>query len=110
LGQEIPASGMGNGCRGFALEKLTPTLEPTGTVYHVLVHADGSGTCDCLGGLQHGRCKHREGLAELCRDGKLPYRSVGEFAANDPIAFDRHMASLSGFGGEPGDEIADLFA
>ncbi len=43
---------------GFRVEKHD------GTVYDVDLDA---GTCDCPGGLQWGRCKHREGIALAIR-------------------------------------------
>ena len=108
LAREIPAAGMGHGCRGFEVEKLDPFQEPTGEVYHVLIDTrDGYSSCDCLGGEAHGHCKHREALAALIKAEQLParYRSGGDMAANDPIGFDEHMESLAGHfdGPEPFD-------
>ena len=102
LAREIPADGMGQGCRGFELEKLGTNLEPTGEVYHVLLDPrEGFSKCDCPGGEYHQHCKHLDGLAALRQAGKLPtYRSASSFAKNDPDGYAAHMASLGDFGGE----------
>ena len=83
-------------------------MNPMGEVYHVLFDSrDDYRHCDCVGCEKWSHCKHADGLAALCKAGKVKprYRSAGDMAANDPLAFDRHMASLAGFGGEPADEI-----
>ncbi len=80
LAREIPAGGMGAGCRGFEVEKLGADLLPTGTVYHVLLDPrDGYSSCDCLGGLHHGHCKHREALQALAA--RLKSLKSGELRA-----------------------------
>ncbi len=100
LAREIPAGGMGHGCRGFEVEKLSGTMAPTGEVYHVLLDPrDGYSSCDCAGGTHHGHCKHREGLEHLVKLGRLapcPYRSAGDLARNDPEEYARHMAAVAG--------------
>lgn len=45
---------------GYELEKMT-----TGAIYAV---PHDLSTCECLGFLAHGRCKHRRAIA-LCRQG-----------------------------------------
>src|SRR5205807_2565568 len=43
-----------------------------GEVYHVLANPkDGRHSCDCLGFLRHGHCKHVEALSALLARGKL---------------------------------------
>ena len=48
------------GGRAFALHRLG-----LGTLYHVRVGKRGECSCECLGFLRHGRCKHIQGLAAL---------------------------------------------
>jgi hypothetical protein len=59
---------------GVAFE-LTKFLADGGEVYHVNLDPFAEGglrmSCDCLGHLQHARCKHAEGLLALCQAGKL---------------------------------------
>ena len=52
----------------FRLEKFPPQ---GGEVYHVLLNADGTRSCECKGFLRWGRCKHADGLAALKRAGRL---------------------------------------
>ena len=87
LAREIPAEGMGKGCRGFEVEKLDAEMNPTGETYHVLLDSrDGYRHCDCMGCEKWSHCKHADGLAALCQAGKVKprYRSAGDMAANDP--------------------------
>ncbi len=79
----------------FAVEKVA---DPDGHSYAVCLNGNGTGTCECLGYLRHGHCKHVEGLAALVRAGKLPAarkpaaRSAGDLAANHPDVYDAMMA------------------
>jgi hypothetical protein len=54
------------GGRGFAVHRLG-----LGTVYHVRVGDPADSTCECLGFLRWGRCKHVAGLRALIRLGAL---------------------------------------
>ncbi len=54
------------GGRGFAVHRLG--LDP---VYHVRIGENEDISCECLGFLAHGQCKHVRGLLELVRAGKL---------------------------------------
>jgi hypothetical protein len=60
---EIPCS---IGGRGFAVHRLG-----LGNLYHVRVGAPRECSCECLGYLSGGRCKHILGLLALIREGKL---------------------------------------
>lgn len=51
--------------RAFAVEKAED-----GTVYHVLLDGAES-SCECMGHLRHGHCKHVSGLSALIDAGKL---------------------------------------
>jgi hypothetical protein len=55
--KEIPCD---IGGRAFALHRLG-----LGTLYHVRVGKPGQCSCECLGYLRHGRCKHILGLLAL---------------------------------------------
>ena len=48
------------GGRGFAVHRLG-----LGALYHVRVGRPGDCSCECLGYLRHGRCKHIAGLSAL---------------------------------------------
>jgi hypothetical protein len=48
------------GGRGFAVHRLG-----LANLYHVRVGSPRETSCDCLGFLSHGRCKHVQGLAAL---------------------------------------------
>ena len=48
------------GGRGFAVHRLG-----LANLYHVRVGTPWQSTCECLGFLRHGRCKHIQGLAAL---------------------------------------------
>jgi hypothetical protein len=54
------------GGRGFAVHRIG--LDPT---YHVRIGEQEEISCECLGFLAHGQCKHVRGLMELIRDGRL---------------------------------------
>jgi hypothetical protein len=54
------------GGRGFAVHKLG-----LGTLYHVRVGRREDCSCECLGFLYRGRCRHILGLLALVRRGKL---------------------------------------
>jgi hypothetical protein len=58
------------GGRGFALHRLGQ-----GELYHVRVGAPEDTSCECMGFLRWGRCKHTAGLAALIRQGALPPRA-----------------------------------
>ncbi|VTR94853.1 e3 ubiquitin-protein ligase zswim2 : [Gemmata massiliana] len=57
------------GGRGFAVHRLGQ-----GELYHVRVGAPEDRSCECLGFLRWGRCKHVAGLAALIKKGELPTR------------------------------------
>jgi len=59
--REIPCS---IGGRGFAVHKLG-----LGTLYHVRVGRPEDCSCECLGFLAHGACRHGLGLQVLIRHG-----------------------------------------
>jgi hypothetical protein len=54
------------GGRGFAVHRLG-----LGQLYHVRVGGLRDSSCDCLGFLRHGRCKHVLGLSALIGHGLL---------------------------------------
>ena len=55
------------GGRGFAVHRLG-----LGNLYHVRIGRPDDSTCECLGFLRWGRCKHVAGLRALIRQGLLP--------------------------------------
>ncbi len=55
--KEIPCA---IGGRGFAVHRLG-----LASLYHVRVGMPRECSCECLGFLAHGRCKHLQGLAAL---------------------------------------------
>jgi hypothetical protein len=57
------------GGRGFEVSNLS-NLE----IYHVNLNGRDR-SCDCIGHLRHGHCKHADGLAALIAAGKLPQQS-----------------------------------
>jgi len=64
---------------GFEVKKLVidGVSEQTNEVYHV--HYDPArrlSTCDCLGGLHHGHCKHQEAIVALIQSGKIDVAAV----------------------------------
>lgn len=61
--QEIPCE---IGGRGFAVHRLG-----LGELYHVRVGGPLDCSCECLGFLRHGYCKHVLGLQALIRHGLL---------------------------------------
>ncbi len=54
------------GGRGFAVHRLG-----LGEVYHVRVASLEDSTCECLGFLRHGYCRHVLGLYALVQAGKV---------------------------------------
>ncbi len=64
--REIPCE---IGGRGFAVHRLGQ-----GNLYHVRVSAPDDCSCECLGFLRWGRCKHVSGLTALLRNGQLGER------------------------------------
>lgn len=60
---EIPCA---IGGRGFAVHRLG-----VGNLYHVRVGRRQDCSCECLGFLRHGRCKHILGLLALARRGLI---------------------------------------
>jgi hypothetical protein len=61
--REIPCE---IGGRGFAVHRLG-----RGTVYHVRINPPQDSSCECLGFLRWGRCKHVLGLTALIKQGQL---------------------------------------
>jgi hypothetical protein len=61
--REIPCA---IGGRGFAVHRTG-----LGILYHVRVGEPEEQSCECLGFLAHGRCKHVLGLLALIREGML---------------------------------------
>ncbi|MSQ95700.1 MAG: hypothetical protein EXR98_14235 [Gemmataceae bacterium] len=61
--KEIPCA---IGGRAFAVHRIG-----LANVYHVRVGAPKESSCECLGFLRHGRCKHVQGLAALIGHGML---------------------------------------
>jgi hypothetical protein len=60
---EVPCAIGGRGC---AVHRLG-----LGMLYHVRVGDSTDCSCECLGFLRHGRCRHVLGLAALIREGLL---------------------------------------
>lgn len=54
------------GGRGFAIHRLG-----VGQLYHVRIGKPTECTCECLGFLRHGKCRHILGLQALIREKKL---------------------------------------
>ena len=54
------------GGRGFAVHRLG-----LGNLYHVRIGRRVDCSCECLGFLAHGRCRHTLGLLALARHGQL---------------------------------------
>jgi hypothetical protein len=54
------------GGRGFAVHRLG-----LGSLYHVRVGKRSDCSCECLGFLAHGRCRHVLGLLALARHGMI---------------------------------------
>ena len=54
------------GGRGFAVHRLG-----LANLYHVRVHTPRDSSCDCLGFLSRGRCKHVLGLSALIGHGLI---------------------------------------
>ncbi|MFN3730533.1 MAG: SWIM zinc finger family protein [Fimbriimonadaceae bacterium] len=61
--REIPCA---IGGRGFAIHKLG-----LGQLYHVRIGTNEDCSCECLGYLRHGHCRHILGLLALVRHQKL---------------------------------------
>ena len=66
---EIPCA---VGGRGFALHKLG-----LGTLYHVRIGRRADCSCECLGFLARGVCRHMLGLLALARHGLLDAKQEG---------------------------------
>lgn len=60
---EIPCA---IGGRGFAVHRLG-----LGNLYHVRIGGPEDCSCECLGFLRHGRCRHVLGLLALLQQGLL---------------------------------------
>jgi hypothetical protein len=54
------------GGRGFAVHRLG-----LGNLYHVRVGDPSECSCECMGFLRHGRCRHIEGLLTLIEQGEV---------------------------------------
>ena len=61
--REIPCE---IGGRGFAIHRLGQ-----GTLYHVRVGVPDDPSCECMGFLRWGLCKHVAGLGALIRQGQI---------------------------------------
>jgi hypothetical protein len=61
--REIPCA---IGGRGFAVHRLG-----LGELYHVRIGTREECSCECLGYLAHGHCRHILGLRSLVQKGKL---------------------------------------
>jgi hypothetical protein len=61
--REIPCD---IGGRGFAVHRLGQ-----GNLYHVRVGTPEDNSCECMGFLRWGRCKHVAGLTALIQSGEL---------------------------------------
>jgi hypothetical protein len=74
--KEIPCD---IGGRGFLLHRLG-----LGELYHVRIGNPEESSCECLGFLRHGHCKHIQGLTMLISHGVL--RTLNESSQNDRIS------------------------
>jgi hypothetical protein len=63
------------GGRGFEVHKLG-----LGDLYHVRVGRRRDCSCECLGFLRHGHCRHIAGLLALLRDHSLRPKGPGDEA------------------------------
>jgi hypothetical protein len=54
------------GGRGFAVHRLG-----LGNLYHVRVGQPSDCSCECMGFLRHGHCRHIEGLQALIGQGEV---------------------------------------
>ncbi|MBM3995533.1 MAG: hypothetical protein FJ303_15465 [Planctomycetes bacterium] len=54
------------GGRGFAVHRLG-----LADLYHVRIGTSSESTCECMGFLSRGRCKHIQGLAALIGHGMI---------------------------------------
>ncbi len=61
--REIPCE---IGGRGFSVHRLG-----LGSLYHVRIDGAVESSCECMGYLSHGRCRHIFALRSLMRDGEL---------------------------------------
>jgi len=61
--REIPCD---IGGRGFLVHRIG--LEQ---LYHVRIHGDKESTCECMGYLSHGRCRHIFALQALLHESQL---------------------------------------
>lgn len=61
--QEVPSD---IGGRGFSVLRIGTTA-----VYHVRIGSIGETTCECMGFLRQGRCKHILALQALLKEGLL---------------------------------------
>jgi hypothetical protein len=61
--REIPCE---IGGRGFAMHRTG-----LGTLYHVRLGAPEESSCECLGYLRHGYCRHLLGIQALVQAGKV---------------------------------------
>jgi len=70
---------------GYQLEKLDGQMQVV-TVYHVLLDArDGYSSCDCLGHLRHGHCKHVAGILVLRQATPDAFPGHGRLPAQRPL-------------------------
>jgi hypothetical protein len=75
---------------GFELRKCPDGINPlSADTYHV--HYDPArrlSTCDCLGGLHHGHCKHQESILALIQSGKIAVPAAKPQLAREPVVLE----------------------
>ena len=69
---------------GFEVEKLDSDLNTVESYTVHLSEQPADCSCTCKGHSYCGRCKHREGLAELVKLGKFPRLYTARDARRDP--------------------------
>ena len=82
----------------FRLNAACGCTLAAGAESYDVAEIDGHWSCECLGALQHGHCKHTWAVAKLVAEGKLPGRSESLPAAAASVA--HHAACESHRGGD----------